>query len=204
MTADVLGVFVKAPVVGRVKTRLAADLGARQAARLYRQLGRTVIANCARPASYRTVVWFAPRERGVTVRSWLDDLAVDAFLPQQGDDLGARLIAAFDEHFRAGAKRVTIIGSDCPDVADPLVRRAFAALRRADAVIGPTLDGGYYLIALKRPAPGLFRAIAWSTTDVLAMTLARARRLRLHIALLPTLRDVDTAHDARALGLVSS
>jgi len=199
---NVLGVFVKAPVVGRVKTRLAAELGPRQAARLYRQLGRTVVANCVGPARYRTVVWFAPRGSRAAVRSWLGDLAVDAFLPQQGADLGARLAAAFDGHFQSGATRVTIIGSDCPGVAGGVVSDSFAALRRADAVIGPTLDGGYYLIALKKPAPGLFDDVAWSTPQVLETTLSKARKLGLTIALLPRLRDVDTARDARALRLV--
>jgi uncharacterized protein len=199
---NVLGVFVKAPVAGRVKTRLAAELGAQQAARLYRQLGRTVVANCVGPARYRTVVWFAPRGSRAAVRSWLGDLAVDAFLPQQGGDLGARLSAAFDGHFQNGATRVTIIGSDCPGVAGGAVSDAFAALRRADAVIGPTLDGGYYLIALKQPAPDLFDDVAWSTPRVLDMTLSKARTLGLKIAMLPRLRDVDTACDARALRLV--
>lgn len=199
---NVLGVFVKAPVAGRVKTRLAAELGLRQAARLYRQLGRTVVANCVGPTRYRTVVWFAPRRGRAAVRSWLGDLAVDAFLPQQGADLGARLAAAFDGHFQTGAARVTIIGSDCPDVAGGVVSEAFAALQRADAVIGPTLDGGYYLIALKKPAPDLFDEVAWSTPRVLETTLSRARKLGLKIAMLPRLRDVDTARDARALRLV--
>jgi rSAM/selenodomain-associated transferase 1 len=199
---NVLGVFVKAPVAGRVKTRLAAELGPRQAAHLYRQLGHTVVASCVGPGQYRTVVWFAPRGSRAAVRSWLGDLAVDAFLPQQGADLGARLAAAFAGHFQAGAAGVTIIGSDCPGVAGGVVSDAFAALRRADAVIGPTLDGGYYLIALKKPEPGLFDDVAWSTPEVLETTLSKARKLGLKIAMLPRLRDVDTARDARALRLV--
>ena len=199
---DVLGVFVKAPVAGGVKTRLAAELGLGRAAGLYRQLGRAVVSNCVLPTRHRTVVWFAPREKRAAVRSWLRGLAVDEFLAQEGAGLGARLTAAFDGHFQTGAGRVAMIGSDCPGVAADTVRRAFASLRRADAVIGPTLDGGYYLIALKRPAPGLFEDIAWSTPRVLDSTLSRARRLGLRVTLLRRLRDVDTAQDARALRLV--
>lgn len=153
------------------------------------------------PDRYRTVVWFAPQKSRPAIRSWLRGLGVDAFLPQRGDNLGARLASAFDGHFGTGASRVAIIGSDCPGVAGGTVRRAFTSLRRADAVIGPTLDGGYYLIALNKPAPALFQDIAWSTPAVLETTLARARRLGMTVAMLPTLRDVDTAEDARALRL---
>jgi len=199
---DVLGVFVKAPVAGRVKTRLAADVGSRRAAGLYRGMGRAILAGCVHPGAYRTVVWFSPPGAQRSVRTWLKGLRVSAFAPQGDGGLGVRLSVAFRRHFREGARRVVVIGSDCPDVDRGSVTRAFAALDVCDVVIGPAGDGGFYLLGLRAPAAGLFRGVAWSTDTVLDQTLANAGRLGLECSLLPTLRDVDTVSDARALGLL--
>jgi len=200
---DVLGVFVKAPAPGRVKTRLAAEIGLHHAAEIYRHLGRSVVAACA-GSGHDTVVWFAPAEARPAVRGWLKGLRVAAFQAQVGGALGTRLAAAFQRHFDAGARRVIIIGSDCPGVDAGLVSRALAVLDEHDLVLGPAHDGGYYLIGLRTPVRRLFRGIAWSTPAVLGQTLARARQLGLSAVLLPQLRDVDTASDARAVGILPS
>lgn len=197
-----LGIFVKAPIPGRVKTRLAAELGPRGAAEVYRRLGRQVVTATVGPG-YRTTVWFTPRREMRLVQEWLDSVDMVAFRPQVGTGLGARLSAAFTHEFRAGARRVVMIGSDCPGVDGPVVREAFGALSDSDLVLGPAVDGGYYLIGLSAPAPGLFRGIAWSTEAVTSQTLARASALRLSHQALPPLRDVDTARDARAWGLLN-
>lgn len=197
----VLGVFVKAPVAGQVKTRLAAEIGPSGAADLYRRLGRQVVAASVSDA-YQTTVWYAPTGRGRLVREWLGALGVTRFRAQAVGHLGRRLDAAFARHFRDGARRVILIGSDCPGVDAGLVWRALAGLDESDLVLGPAHDGGYYLIGLRAPVPQLFRGIAWSTEAVLDQTLAQARRLRLSTVFLPTLRDVDTAGDARALRIL--
>ncbi|MGH7675645.1 MAG: TIGR04282 family arsenosugar biosynthesis glycosyltransferase [Gemmatimonadales bacterium] len=199
--AGVLAVFVKAPVAGRVKTRLAAEVGVHNAAEIYRGLGRRVVAACV-GRGYDTVVWFAPLGARRAVRHWLKGLRVAAFRAQGSGVLGARLAAVFCQHFREGARRVILIGSDCPGVDSRLVSRALAALDKHELVVGPARDGGYYLVGLRAPAPQLFRGIAWSTDAVLEQTLARARQLGLSAALLPTLRDVDTASDAHAIGIL--
>ncbi len=199
---DVLGVFVKAPVAGRVKTRLAADVGPRRAARLYRGMGREIVAGCVQPGAYRTLVWFSPPEAQRLVRTWLGGLGVSGFAPQREGGLGVRLSAALGRHLREGARRVVVIGSDCPDLDRGLITRAFAALDVCDVVIGPAGDGGFYLLGLRAPAASLFRGVAWSTEAVLDQTLANAGRLGLECSLLPKLRDVDTVADARALGLI--
>jgi rSAM/selenodomain-associated transferase 1 len=185
-----------------VKTRLAAEIGARPAAALYRRMACNIVARCVRPASYRTVVWYAPTHGGAAVRQWLGGLGVADFLPQAVGDLGLRLSAAFLRHFRDGARRVAIVGSDCPAVDAGLVEEAFAALMEHDLVLGPAHDGGYYLIGLDAPHVALFRDIPWSTEAVLDRTIANARRLGLDYLLLPRHRDVDAAADARALGLL--
>jgi rSAM/selenodomain-associated transferase 1 len=203
MPADVLGVFVKAPDAGAVKTRLAADIGAEQAAALYRRMGRTLVTECVAPGRHRTFAWFAPASRVAAVLEWLEHCGLDGLRCQSGGGLGVRLTTAFDHHFREGARRVVVIGSDCPEVGVSLVERAFRALERHDLVIGPAMDGGYYLVGLKAPAPGLFQDIAWSTDAVYRQTLDHAARLGLSTAVLERLRDVDTVEDARALGLIS-
>ncbi len=198
---DVLAVFVKAPTPGRVKLRLAAGVGADTAAELYRALGRHVVSACIGP-EYDTVVWFTPAGRRHAVREWLQELGVAAFRAQPGGTLGARMAGACLRQFREGARRVILIGSDCSGVDSRLVATALAELDEHDLVLGPAHDGGYYLIGLRRPAPALFRGIAWSTEVVLEQTLARARRMRLRPAFLPALGDIDTAADARAAGML--
>lgn len=198
---DVIGVLVKSPAPGRVKTRLAAELGPERAADLYRDLGRRVVGACVSQA-YGTVVWFAPAGARSAVHNWLTGLGVTAFWAQPRGTLGTRLAEAFRRHFGDGARRAILIGSDCPGVDSSLVSRALAALDEHELVIGPAHDGGYYLIGLRASAPQLFRGIAWSTEVVLEQTLTRARQLGLRAALLPMLRDVDTASDARAAGFL--
>jgi uncharacterized protein len=199
--ADILAVFVKAPVAGRVKTRLAAKIGAQAAADLYRALGRSTVSACL-GETYQTAVWFTPSRARRLVRGWLDDLPVAEYRAQRAGILGSRLSAAFRHHFQVGATRVVLIGSDCPGIDAALVSRAFGSLSEHDLVLGPAHDGGYYLIGLRRPEPRLFRGVDWSTDAVLAQTLSRAARLKLHSALLPRLRDIDTPEDAIALGLL--
>jgi uncharacterized protein len=198
-----LGIFVKAPIPGRVKTRLGAAIGAAGAATLYQRLGRRVVGAVA-GSGYRTTVWFTPAGRGRYVREWLAGTGPVAFRPQHGVGLGARLIHAFAREFAAGARRVVIVGSDCPQVDRRVIRSAFTALDRYDVVLGPALDGGYYLIGLSAPRPALFRAIAWSTAAVARETRARAGALGLSCRVLRPLRDVDTVRDARATGLLNS
>jgi hypothetical protein len=198
---QVLGVFVKAPVAGRVKTRLAADLGPIGAAALYRRLGRQVVA-AASSDTHQTVVWYAPVAGGRRVRAWLDGLGVSGFRAQPDGDLGDRLRTAFATHFREGAGRVVIIGSDCPGLDRPVIADAFAALDDHDVVLGPARDGGYYLIGMKALQEPLFQGMPWSSVAVLNETTAAARSLGLAYHLLSPLRDVDSIADARALGLV--
>jgi rSAM/selenodomain-associated transferase 1 len=197
-----LGIFVKAPIPGRVKTRLAEHIGASSAAEVYWRLGRQVVGatagSCGGPS-----VWFTPATEGRFVQEWLSGVGRVAFRPQAGARLGDRLARAFAHEFAEGARPVVIVGSDCPGVNRRVVQQAFAALSEHPMVLGPALDGGYYLIGLDAPQPALFRAIAWSTAAVAAQTRARAGALGLSCHLLRPLRDVDTVRDARILGLLN-
>jgi rSAM/selenodomain-associated transferase 1 len=185
--------FVKYPEPGRVKTRLAASVGALRAAAIYRRLATAVFARLPRDADI--VVMFDPPERAAEVEAWLGAMNRPArFLPQSSGDLGTRLERAFDAAFARGEDKVAAIGSDCIDLTCAIFAEMWQALDTHDCVIGPVEDGGYYLVALRKTAP-LFRDIAWSEKNVLAQTIARAREHGLRVHLLPTLHDIDTADD---------
>jgi rSAM/selenodomain-associated transferase 1 len=201
LTDRALGVFAKAPLSGRVKTRLAAEIGAAPADALYGRMAHAIVARTV-GSSYRTVVWYAPASAEFVVRRWLRGLGVRSFRPQRGRGLGARLEHAFDRLFRGGGRSVVIIGTDCPALRERDLLRAFEALESHDVVLGPARDGGYYLVGLRRRQPGLFRRIPWSTAEVMRVTLERASHLGLSCKVLRPMRDVDRASDARAFGLV--
>lgn len=197
-----LGIFAKAPIPGRVKTRLAEEVGVSTAAEVYWQLGRRVVAAAA-GSGHHTTVWFTPQGEGAFVREWLAGIGPVELRPQAGGGLGVRLASAFARHFAEGAERAVIIGTDCPGIDRRLITAAFRALGSFDVVMGPAVDG-YYLLGLREPQPALFRGIAWSTGAVAAQTRARAAELGLACHLLRPLRDVDRARDARVLGLLKA
>lgn len=187
-----MAVFAKAPVPGRVKTRLAGVLGNEGAARLHAQLVRYALETAAAAAPGRVELWADPADD-----AFLRDSAhaVGASVhAQHGDDLGARMRHAF-EHAHATGARLVLIGCDCPALTPAHLHAAIAALDGADAAIAPAEDGGYVLVALRKPCPFLFEAMPWSTADVMRET---RRRLDLHGVAwreLPTLWDVDRADD---------
>jgi hypothetical protein len=174
-----------------VKTRLARALGATKAAAAYRWLATSLLDRLAGLPNVQ--LRFAPADAAREVRPWLrPGWRAD---PQGSGDLGRRLARAFAENFATGDRRVVIIGSDCPAVDRADIRQAWRALETHDLVLGPAHDGGYWLIGLRAPQPGLFRQMPWSTEQVLAETLARARAAKLRACLLRQLADVDTEAD---------
>ena len=185
-------VFAKAPRPGTVKTRLAHTIGEEQATGLYRRMGRLIVAN-VRPAPARVVVCYDPPDSEAEIRDWLGP-SLHRCWPQGGGDLGARMSRMVERAF-PHADRVVVIGTDTPAVDAGTVARAVAALDTADVVIGPALDGGYYLLGLRRPHPALFAGIRWSTDSVLTETVERIERLGLSATWLEVEKDIDTAED---------
>ncbi len=110
-------------------------------------------------------------------------------------DLGDRMHEVFSQAFHDGIKRTVIVGTDCPGLSPALIRKAFAMLRTHDLVLGPTDDGGYYLVGLRQPVAQLFGEIVWGTDSVFETTMARARAANLSIGQLRSMRDVDTTED---------
>lgn len=121
-----------------------------------------------------------------------------ALAPQGSGRLGRRLMAAFREAFAAGFERVAIIGSDSPEITPNDIRDAWAGLREHDVVLGPTKDGGYWLIALRKVFPKLFKGIPWSTERVFDKTVEQARVTKLRVHCLRELQDIDTERDWKA------
>jgi uncharacterized protein len=191
---DALAVIAKEPVAGLAKTRLVPALGEAGAARAAAAMLADTLA-AVRSAGAEPWLCFTPAE----ARERLRRLAPGFGLLAQGrGDLGDRLAACLADLLAAGADRVTIVGADTPHVPAASYRRAFALLNGADVVLGPALDGGYYLVAAKAARPELFVGVPMGTEVVLAETLARAARGGLVVALLPPLRDLDRVEDLAA------
>jgi hypothetical protein len=198
-----LVIFAKAPIPGQVKTRLCPPLTPDEAATLHGsfvmdQLERTKAAvtkwslpcdrylACA-PSSAHTFFKIMEERHGVRL------------IDQIGDDLGTRMTQAFATLFAQGYGRVLIVGTDVPSLPLGHFQQAIALLETHDLVLGPALDGGYYLIGLRRAVPELVTGIPWSTSQVLSTTQERAVSLGLKTATLPPWRDIDTIDDLRAL-----
>lgn len=193
-------IFLKYPEPGKVKTRLAATLGAEKAAQVYRRLSEQTLARLCSHTSFahqQCAIFFDPPGRDAEVRRWLTPLAGSAvFHAQVEGDLGFRMAQAFRHTFAApGVTRAVIIGTDCPQLRMEIVQKAFEVLNDYPAVIGPAADGGYYLLGLREEMPCLFEGISWSTDRVLIQTLDALNNCGIGYALLPTLQDVDTETD---------
>ena len=197
--SNCLSVFLKAPRPGYVKTRLAATIGAGRAAELYRAFARDTLAWATRLSACDRRVDYTPLSGENLCRAMLPEGGACSFHPQVDGDLGERLRASFSAMFEGGYERCVIIGTDCPTLGPREARLAFRSLESADVVLGPTFDGGYYLVGLRRPAPGLFEDIPWSTDRVLDRTLERAAEAGLETRALRTLSDVDSARDLAPL-----
>jgi uncharacterized protein len=201
--SSALVIFAKAPIPGQVKTRLCPPLTPDEAATLHGSfvldtLERTKTAAeklklqidrylaCA-PSS--TLAFFKIMEERQGVR----------LIDQVGDDLGGRMNQACATLFARGYRQVLLIGTDVPTLPLDHFKQALTSLENHDLVLGPAVDGGYYLIGLKRPIPELFVDIPWSTDQVLKFTQEKAVTSRLQTALLEPWRDVDTLADLQAL-----
>ena len=199
--ADALVIMTKVPAAGMSKTRLVPPLSFADAAGLARALLLDQLQNVAHFTAARLYVAFAPGDMADEMRA----LAPAEFrlFPQRGSDLGERMANAFADLINAGFKRVVLIGSDLPPIALEIFTEAFESLTRASpsVVLGPSADGGYYLVGLNEPLPAIFDGITWSHPDVLERTRDRLFALRIPYKLLPSCYDIDTIDDLRRLAL---
>lgn len=228
-------IFMKLPEAGRVKTRLAAEIGPQKALEVYRALVEHTLKAVMRPPGFKAKPLDTKGNHRDTIKNsergeggaadeetgWQYETRVFISEPgnsheparldeaakwlglnreevevQRGGDLGEKMANAF-ETMLGRYERVAIIGTDLPDMSSEIVSGALRGLDEADMVLGPSLDGGYYLMALKRPYRELFADIEWSTPEVFGETMRRAEGLGLKSRLLETRRDIDTAEDLR-------
>jgi uncharacterized protein len=189
-----LVVIAKEPVPGAVKTRLAPALGADGAARAAAAMLADTLAVMAQVDAEPWVCFAPPGARARMAR-----LAPGCrLLAQVEGDLGDRLAACFAALLGGGAERVVIVAADTPQVPRATYQAAFALLDQVDVVLGPTVDGGYYLVGAKAALPELFVGVPMGTDAVLQATIQRASRRRLRIGTVPMLRDLDRLEDLRA------
>jgi rSAM/selenodomain-associated transferase 1 len=183
-------IFVRQPLLGKVKTRLASTMGEAKALAIYKELLQHT----------RNITLTLPCDKFVFYADGIaeDDIWNNAIYlkkVQSSGDLGARMQAAFEDSFSSGYQHICVIGSDCYELTTEIIQQAFEALQHDDVVIGPSADGGYYLLGLSRMQPSLFTNIAWSTGTVLQQTIAACIGASCTHKFLPLLHDIDDEHD---------
>jgi rSAM/selenodomain-associated transferase 1 len=194
-----LVVFVKNPELGKVKTRLAAQIGNEKALEIYHGLlNHTHTVATAWEAKVRVYYSdFIPE-----FDLW--DIGFCSKHLQKGDNLGERLLSAVQESFDEDFENVIIIGSDCPKLSTEHLNRALAELKEVDVVIGPAKDGGYYLIGFKEPFPALFEGKSWSSSQLFDQTLETMIKSGISWYELPILSDIDTVEDLERSSFMES
>ncbi|WP_276362502.1 TIGR04282 family arsenosugar biosynthesis glycosyltransferase [Daejeonella sp. H1SJ63] len=191
--------FVKDPVPGQVKTRLAKAIGDQKASEVYRILLKNTL-DISLPLACPKFVYYAEavnEDDQWNVPGYIKKL-------QEGEDLGERMYNAFKDLFYLGFEKVLIIGSDCYDLKTEIIQEGFRQLNTKKVVIGPALDGGYYLLGMNALIPELFFDKAWSTDQLKDQTVNELRRMDISYSLLPELRDIDDLDDFLASGIVIS
>ncbi len=194
---NVLLIFIKNPELGKVKTRLANSIGDVEALQVYQELLKKTIS-VAGNTEARRQLWYS------SFIDYEDGISTDTFEKylQSGSDLGERMRNSFQQAFKEGVDRVVIIGSDCPSLNEKILENAFERLEENDLVIGPSEDGGYYLLGMNRLFETFFKDIKWSTESVLESTLQKAKTEGLKVYQLPILNDIDNLEDLKKSSLM--
>lgn len=196
MDKNLLMIFIKNPVEGEVKTRLGASIGSTNALQIYKKL-LTHTREVASSVETDRQVWYSSM---IDHRDSWNKKKFDKKL-QSGSDLGERMSTAFQKAFENGYEKVVIVGSDCADITSRHITDAFHALNTNDAVIGPSKDGGYYLLGIRKFSPDIFTGIQWSTREVFEETVSHFEHLGLSYSVLEVLNDIDTIEDLRESNL---
>jgi uncharacterized protein len=196
--ANALVILTKAPQPGRSKTRLVPPLSYAEAAELARALLLDQLESLTTFRGARLFIAFTPE----TAAGFFEGFISQGFtsFAQRGGSLGGRMSHAFEHLFASAFEKIILIGSDLPTLPLEFFHQAYACLEKsADVVLGPSADGGYYLIGMKRMIPAIFEDIAWSSVDVLSQTIHKLDNLGLRHELLSEWYDIDTAKDLERL-----
>jgi uncharacterized protein len=190
--------FVKYPTKGQVKRRLATNLSEDIVIGLYRAFVKDTLATIQKIQT-TPLICITPRNAQKKFQKWLGETYT--FVPQTGKDLGERMKNSFNYAFQHGFHRAVLIGSDSPDLPKTFLHNAFTELQHHDVVLGPTADGGYYLIGFQDTTfePSIFDGIHWSSSTVCQETIENIKRTNHCLSLLPMWSDVDTIDDLKNL-----
>ena len=202
-------IFTRYPKAGTTKTRLIGELGEHGAAQLQKKLTERLVRE-ARDLKKRSKLPYVIHYCGGSreeMRVWLGEVML---VEQAEGDLGARMAEAFAHAFAGGATTAVLVGSDIPDISRDLLSQAFSALDSFELVLGPSCDGGYYLVGMRAAQapdlfPLLFKEMVWSSSEIFKITTERLTAAGFEAALLPRLRDIDLPGDlpfARRRGLL--
>jgi len=159
-------------------------------------MAQSIVDRVTKSNSYDVALYFDPPNKEKEIMNWLNNNNHQLF-PQEGGSLGERMANAFNNAFSEGYRNAVIIGTDCIEITDDLISKAFHSLSKTEVVLGPTEDGGYYLIGLTKIVNKIFDGIQWSTKRVLTQTLDNLMAIDQNYQLLETLRDIDTIRDIR-------
>ena len=198
MAESLLAQLAKAPVPGRVKTRLFGAISPETAASLHAAMVRRICHAASLSNADRVELWVDGDGQSPLFDDCLQFDRVE-LRRQRGDDLGARMGYIVEEGFAAGFGRVVLIGSDSPGLTAAYLNKAIGALSDAELVIGPALDGGYVLLGTSRPIPELFVDMPWGSDRVLEMTLHRLTQKKVEVTVLEPLPDIDRPEDLQLL-----
>lgn len=188
-------IFIKNPVLGTVKTRLAESIGEAKALRVYQHL-LDKTQQVTTPVNAHKLLFYS--DHIDSNDQWPNKVFEKH--TQQGHNLGDKMYHALKDALKKSTK-VVIVGSDCNELTTAMIEKAFLELDNHDVVLGPAKDGGYYLLGLKQVVPGIFSNVEWSTNKVLRQTIERLDKLSKNYFLLEELNDIDTLQDLNESGL---
>lgn len=192
-------IFIKAPVLGTVKTRLQPSLGAGKTLKLYKSFVTEIVSKCAGLKGVAKFLGCSPSRDDDFIQRLAGIHGFKGF-DQRGKNLGEKIVNAFRDYFKKGYTEIVLIGSDSPTIPLEHIKQAFFDLRKNDFVIGPCCDGGMYMVgAKKKIMPGIFRNITWDTGEVLNKVLKKTNSLNVRYSLLPFWYDIDTIDDLNFL-----
>lgn len=197
MRKNRLIIFVKNPIEGEVKTRLASSLGDEKALDVYQKLLKITARETANVNAEKLVSYSKFVEESDNFDKNIFEKSV-----QRKGDLGEKMKHAFRSGFDDGFNRIVLIGSDCPEISQSLIDKAFKELAEVDSVIGPSDDGGYYLIGLSRFIPKIFDDVEWSTSSVFSSTTTALDDFGATYRVLKKLNDIDTESDLDSSNLI--
>jgi rSAM/selenodomain-associated transferase 1 len=197
MNKKALIIFTKNPELGKCKTRLASSIGDESALNVYEQL-LTHTSNFSSKVDADGFVYYS---KNITQNDNWDSKHFTKRIQVEGD-LGIKMATAIKENLDAGYEKVVLIGTDCAEINETDIELAFEALNTSEVVIGPAIDGGYYLIGMRTFIPSLFQDKSWSTPDLINETISTLKRQQINFSLLTEKSDIDYEEDLERVGYI--